>query len=74
MVSGWKPVYLLVPSSSAVMPLMLNAATPVGAVSNTMTSSGSNAPDCSKNLIVSEGINRMTCDLPTLPGPLRNTL
>ena len=61
--SGWKPVYLLVPSSSAecnVMPLMLNAATPVGAVSNTMTSSGSKAPNCLRNLIVSECIDHMT--------------
>ena len=43
--SGWKPEYLLVPSKNAeckVMPLILNAATPVGAVSNNMTSSGSN--------------------------------
>ena len=37
-------MYLLVPSKNAecnVMPPILNAATPVGAVSNTMTSSGS---------------------------------
>ena len=35
-----------------VMPLILNAATPVGAVSNTITSSGSIAPDNLKNLSV----------------------
>ena len=43
-------MYLLVPSSSAecnVMPLMLKAATPVGAVSNTI-SSGSNVPEFEK--------------------------
>ena len=70
-------MYLLVPSRSAecnVMPLMLNAATPVGTVSNTMTSSGSKVADCLRNLVVSEWINHMTCDLPTPPGPLRNTL
>ena len=53
---------------------MLNAATPVGAVSNTMTSSGSKVPDRLRNLMVSEWINVMTCDLPTPPGPLRNTV
>ena len=75
--SGWKPVYLLVPSRGAecnVMPLMFNVATPVGAVSNTMTSFGSKVPDCLRSLIVSELISYMTYDLPTPPGPLRKTL
>ena len=74
--SGWKPMYLLVPNKNAecnIAPLILNAATPMEAVSNTITSSGPKVPDCFRNLIVSEWINRMTCDLPTPPGPLRNT-
>ena len=52
----------------------VNAATPVGAVSNTMTSSGSNVPDSLRNFMVSERINQMTWDFPTPPGPLRNTV
>ena len=48
---------------------ILNAETPVGAVSSTVTSS-CNVPDSFRNLSVSEWI---TWDLPTPPGPLRNT-
>ena len=44
------------------MPLILNAATPVGAVSNTITSSGSKVPDNLSNFNVSEWTNFMTCD------------
>ena len=54
---GWKRLYLLRPNSNAecnVMPLMLNAATPVGAVNNTVTSSGCIVPDSFSNLSVSE--------------------
>ena len=43
--SAWDKLYLAVPSRTAewrVMPLILNVATPVGAVSNAITSSGSN--------------------------------
>ena len=75
--TGIEPVYLLVPSKSAeynVMPLILNAATPVGTVSKPITSSGSKTPDSLRNLIVSDWTNYITCDFPTPPGQLRNTL
>lgn len=45
---GWKPLYLLCPSRNAecnVMPLILNAVTPVGAVNNAVTSPGSKVPE-----------------------------
>ena len=70
-------MYLLRPRRNAecnVMPFILNAATPVGAVSNTVTSSGSSMPDSLRNLSESEWISLITWDLPTPPGPLRNTL
>ena len=73
---NWNPPYLLRPSSIAeckVMPLMLNAVTPVGAVSNTVTSSGSIVPENLRSLRVLEYINLMTWDFLTPPGPLRNT-
>ena len=58
-----KSLYLLRPGKSAecnVMPLIFNAATPVGGVSTTMTSSGSNVPDNLKNYGVSEWISVIT--------------
>ena len=47
--------------------MILNAAIPVGAASNMITSSGSIVPDSLRNLSVSD------MGLPTPPGPLRNT-
>jgi len=61
MVKRLKPT-ILQPSSSAeckVMPLILNAATPVGAVSNTAISSGSILPESLRSLRVSECTNLM---------------
>ena len=52
-VRGWE-LNFDVPSRSAewiVIPWILNAATPVGAVSNTTTSSGSTCPERSNNLL-----------------------
>lgn len=69
-------MYLLRPSSNAecnVMPLMLNAATPVGAVSNTVISSGSIVPDRRRSFKVSDWISLTTWDFPTPSGPLRKT-
>jgi len=82
MVKRLKPI-ILRPSSSAerkVMPLILNAATPVGTVSNTSspvgtvsnTSSGSKVPESLRSLRVSECTNHMTWDFPTPPGPLHD--
>ena len=54
---------LEVPSRSAecrVIPWMLKAATPVGAVSNTVTSSGSTCPERRNSLTVSLCIRDMT--------------
>ena len=66
---GWKSVYLP-PNRTAECKVILHAATPVGAVSNTNTSSGSITPDSlSRNLSVSEWIKLMTWDLPIPPGP-----
>ena len=61
--SAWDKLYLAVPSRKAewrVMPLILNAATPVEAVGNAITSSGSNlSPASLRNLMVSEWIYHM---------------
>jgi len=57
MVKRLKPTTLTTSSSSAeckVMPLILNAATPVGAASNTTISSGSKLPESLSSLRVSE--------------------
>lgn len=57
-----------------VIPLMFMAAFPVGAVSSTSMSSGSNLRDSCNNLTVSSCISDMTWLLPMLPGLLRNSL
>ena len=53
------------------MPLMLNAATPVGAVSNVTTLSGSNVPDNLSSFSLSECIGFIMCDFPTPQGPTK---
>ena len=63
MIKRLKPTILLQPSSNTeckVVPLIFNAATSVGAVSNTTISSGSKVPESPRSLRVSECANLMT--------------
>lgn len=57
----------------SVMPTMLNAAEPVGAVNRAITSSGCICPEGHRSFTVSLWIIAMTRLFPTPPGPLINS-